>query len=68
MKRHRLFMAAIASAMLLAGPADAARPPDTWDGLVKVKSKRLDIAYLQPGADFRGYPMVMLEPTEVAFH
>lgn len=68
MKRHRLFMAAIASAMLLAGPADAARPPDTWDGLVKVKSKRLDIAYLQPGADFRGYTKVMLEPTEVAFH
>ena len=67
MERHRLFMAAVASAMLLAGPANAAKPPDTWDGLVKVKAKRLDIAYLQPGADFRGYTKVMLDPTEVAF-
>jgi uncharacterized protein DUF3313 len=67
-KRHRLFMAAVTSAMLLAAPASAATPPDTWDGLVKVKAKRLDIAYLQPGADFRGYTKVMLDPTEVAFH
>jgi hypothetical protein len=68
MKRYRLFMAAVASAMLLAGPAGAAQPPDTWDGLVKVKAKRLDLAYLQPGADFRVYTKVMLDPTEVAFH
>lgn len=67
MKHHPIFLAAIASAMLLAGPADAAKPPDTWDGLVKVNSKRLDLAYLQPGADFRGYTKVMLDPTEVAF-
>ena len=67
MRRYRLFMAAVASAMLLAGSATAAKPPDTWDGLVKVKAKRLDIAYLQPGADFRGYTKVMLDPTEVAF-
>src|SRR4030095_320981 len=60
-------MAAVASAMLLAGSVNAAKPPDTWDGLVKVKAKRLDIAYLQPGADFRGYTKVMLDPTEVAF-
>ena len=68
MKRHRLFMAALATAMLVAAPAVAAKPPDTWDGLSKVNSKRLDIAYLQPGADFRGYTKVMLDPTEVAFH
>src|SRR5215218_4968958 len=67
MKRHRHFMAAVAGAMLLAGPAGAA-PPDTWDGLAKVKAKRLDLAYLQPGADFRVYTKVMLDPTEVAFH
>jgi hypothetical protein len=60
-------MAVIASAMALAGPAGAATPPDTWDGLVKVSSKRSDVLYLQPGADFRGYTKVMLEPTEVAF-
>ena len=67
MRRHRLFMAAVASAILLAGPAGGAKPPDTWDGLVKVKAKRMDLAYLQPGADFRQYTKVMLDPTEVAF-
>ena len=60
-------MTAIASAMLFAGPAASAKPPDTWDGLVKVNSKRADAVYLQPGADFRGYSKVMLDPTEVAF-
>ena len=68
MTRHRLIMTATASAMLLAASVYAANPPDTWDGLVKVKAKRLDIAYLQPGADFRIYTKVMLDPTEVAFH
>jgi len=53
--------------MLLAGPAAEAKAPDTWDGLVKVNSKRADVLYLQPGADFRGYTKVMLDPTEVAF-
>jgi hypothetical protein len=60
-------MAALATAMLLAAPAGAAKPPDTWDGLSKVNSKRLDIAYLQPGADFRAYKSVMVDPTEIAF-
>ena len=68
MKHRRLWTAVVASAMLLAGPAIAAKPPATWDGLVQVKSKRLDLVYLQPGADFRGYTKVMIEPTEVAFH
>lgn len=68
MKRHALFMAAIAGFMLLAGPAEAAKPPDSWDGLVKVDAKRADVLYLKPGADFRGYSKVMLDPTEVAFH
>jgi hypothetical protein len=35
--------------------------------LVQVDSKRLDLVYLQPGADFRGYTKVLIEPTEVAF-
>lgn len=58
---------AIASAMLLPVPAGAAKPPPTWDGLVQVKSKRLELVYLQPGADFRTYTKVIIEPTEVAF-
>jgi hypothetical protein len=45
----------------------AAKPPQTWDGMTLVKSKKLDALYLMPGADFRPYSKVMLEPTEVAF-
>ena len=47
--------------------AEAARAPATWDGLVLVDSKRLDRVYLLPGADFRPYSKIMLDPTEVAF-
>jgi hypothetical protein len=53
--------------MALGGAASAAKAPTSWDGLVQVKSKRLDLVYLQPGADFRAYTKVMIEPTEVAF-
>ncbi len=41
--------------------------PDNWDGLVRVKPKRMDAAYVAPGADFRAYTKVMLDPAEVAF-
>jgi hypothetical protein len=41
--------------------------PDNWDGLVRVKPKRMDAAYVAPGADFRTYTKVMLDPAEVAF-
>lgn len=66
--RRRYFAPALASLMLLAGTSVTAKPPMSWDGLVQVKSKRLDLVYLQPGADFRGYTKVIIEPTEVAFH
>jgi hypothetical protein len=65
--RSPLIAAAVAILMVAAGPAPAAKPPTTWDGLVQVKSKRLDLVYLQPGADFRAYTKVMIEPTEVSF-
>jgi hypothetical protein len=65
-KHLALFAAAIANASI-AGSAVFAKPPTNWDGLVQVKSKHLDLVYLQPGADFRGYTKVMVEPTEVAF-
>jgi hypothetical protein len=45
----------------------AKSPPATWDDLVLVKSKRLDRVYLLPGADFRPYTKVIIDPTEVAF-
>lgn len=49
----------------LALAADEA--PDNWDGLVEIKPKRVDAAYLLPGADFRPYRKLMLDPVEVAF-
>ncbi len=53
-------------AFTLAGPVLAAAP-ESWDGLVRVKSKKLAVVYLQPGADFSGYRRVMVDPTEVSF-
>jgi hypothetical protein len=46
--------------------ADTALPPELA-GLVKVKAKRVDEAYLLPGTDFRTYTKVMIDPAEVAF-
>jgi hypothetical protein len=46
--------------------ADKAAEP--WDGLVEVKSKRLDAAFVAPGADFRPYSRLMVDPTQTAFH
>jgi hypothetical protein len=39
----------------------------TWDGLVEVKPKHMDAAFLMPGADFRPYRKLMVDPTTVAF-
>lgn len=39
----------------------------TWDGLVQVKPKRIDAGFLLPGADFRPYKKIMMDPVEVAF-
>jgi len=71
--RHGLAVACAAA--LLAGGASLAAAEtggsaasSDWEGLVKVKSKRLDAVYLLPGADFRGYTKVMLDPTQVAFN
>jgi Protein of unknown function (DUF3313) len=65
-KRSILVAATLATLFLTGGVAAA--PPQNWDGLVQVPSKRLKLVYLQPGADFRTYSSVMLDPTEVAFH
>lgn len=64
----RLAIVLVAGASLALGLGSAAaKAPTTWDGLVQVKSKRLDLVYLQPGADFRGYTKVIVAPTEVSF-
>lgn len=40
--------------------------PDNWDGLTEVKPKQMEAAYLLPGADFRPYTKVMIDPSIVA--
>ena len=67
MERGLLCIAFAALMLVGADPVVAKSPPASWDGLVRVPSKKLDLVYLQPGADFRGYTKVMLDPTEVAF-
>lgn len=54
-------------AIVTFGTALAADAPESWDGLVEVKPRKVDAAYLLPGADFRPFTKVMLDPTEVAF-
>jgi hypothetical protein len=67
MDRRRFALAAVSILAIAHAPsALAAKAPTTWDGLVRIKSKRLEYVYLLPGADFRGYTKVMVEPTELA--
>lgn len=66
-RRHFALVTASLLAVAPAAPALAAKAPTEWDGLVRVKSKRLQYVYLLPGADFREYSKVMLDPTELAF-
>jgi hypothetical protein len=54
-------------ATVVCGAALAADAPESWDGLIEVKPKRMDAVFLLPGADFRGYTKVMIDPTQVAF-
>jgi len=65
MRSVSLIVAALA---LTVGASTAtAKAPATWDGLVQVKSKKLNLAYLLPDADFRAYSKVMFDKPEVAF-
>ena len=63
-RRLTAAIAAIAFGIILQ-PA-AAKAPDTWDGLIRVKAKQLDAAYLLPNADFRAYSKVLLDPSQFA--
>jgi hypothetical protein len=45
----------------------SAKAPDNIEGLYKVPSKRFDLVYLLPEADFRPYTKVMFDTPEVAF-
>lgn len=57
----------LATALCLVSMAALGQDAGNWDGLVEVKPKRLDAVFLMPGADFRTYTKVMMDPVEVAF-
>ena len=40
---------------------------ESADGLVKVTPRRMELAWLRPGTDFRPYTKVIVDPTQVAF-
>ena len=67
MKHLDVFARAAFAALCLVGSAAIAQDATNWDGLVEVKGKRLDAVFLLPGADFREYKKVMMDPVEVAF-
>jgi hypothetical protein len=59
---------AAASVMLLAvAPAAAQDPSGKWEGLVQIKSERVDRLYLRPGTRITDYKRMLLGPVEVSF-
>src|SRR5450432_2445340 len=57
----------VVALLALFGLANFASGQDSPDGLVKVAPRRMEMAWLRPGADFRLYTKVMVDPTQVAF-
>ncbi len=51
----------VGSVQLLAQATD-----DNWDGLVRVRSDKIEMVFLAPEADFRPYTKVLLDPSEMA--
>ena len=68
MKALVRLVATVIAVGTISAPVAAVNAPVEWDGLRRVASKRMNLVYVQPGADFRGYSKVIVEPTEVAFH
>lgn len=67
MNAKRILAAACCCLATFGAGAQQAADTSSWEGLVPVKPKRLDAAYLLPGADFRPYRKLILEPATVAF-
>jgi hypothetical protein len=67
--RRRHFAISILAAVAISGVVGevVAKVPDTSGNLVRVKSSKLEVVYLAPGADFRPYTQVILDPTVVTF-
>ncbi|HEY2051379.1 MAG TPA: DUF3313 family protein [Caulobacteraceae bacterium] len=66
---RRMFLGVGVTSLAALAPLATARAelPKSWDGLVLIKSKKLEAVYLAPGADFAPYTKVRLGPTSVAF-
>ncbi len=65
MRTVKVIVAALA--LVIGASGASAKAPETWDGLVQVKAKKLALAYLLPHADFRAYSKVMFDQPQVAF-
>jgi len=67
--RRRGLAAAAALPLLVVLPraAAAAGPPKEWDGLQRVKSKRVQYLYLRPGATLAAYKRIKLDAAAVSF-
>jgi hypothetical protein len=63
----RLWIGAWLGLMAMTAAAQDVTSAQSWDGLVEVKPKRFDAAFLLPGADFRPYRKLMIDPATVAF-
>ncbi len=65
---NKLIAGGLAALLYLAIPlSQAAEDKPTWDGLTEIKPKRMDAAYVLPGADFSKYSRLMFDPVEVGF-
>jgi hypothetical protein len=64
MKLRRLFLSLLALSISV---SIHAKLPTEVDGLIEVKSKKMEAVYLQPGADFRTYTQIMIDPSVVSF-
>jgi hypothetical protein len=67
MNKTRSMIAALAATLALAAAPAGAQTQAEWDGLVRVQSQNADAVFLAPGADFRSYTKVMIDPTEASF-
>jgi hypothetical protein len=52
--------------LLAASPLLAQATEDNWEGLVRIKSDKIELVYLAPEADFRPYTKVILVPSDMA--
>jgi len=61
-------LSAVIAAALLAGcQTSSSVPLVTEEGLVRIKSKRAEVVYVQPGASLDGYDKIMLLEPKISF-